>query len=177
MKIRLRWRSLPQIHLNFPSLPSHIQGGEVPWYWTNFDMGGGGGGARNQILLQTSQSHQSQICDVCKTQLYFANAELYKAWVCEYKYRSYPFLLLCCCTRTPGQTLTINLARCSKTCCVVLPWQLRSSFTSFLFLNWRSSEPSLRSSGVRLTQVGQQSVSLGEHLAFKVPPWLSLRPT
>ena len=73
MITRRRWRSLPQIHLNFPSLPSHIQGGEVPWYWTNFDMGGR---PRNQILLQTSQSHQSQICDVSITQLYFANAEL-----------------------------------------------------------------------------------------------------
>ena len=174
MIIRLRWRSLPQIHLNFPSLPSHIQGGEVPWYWTNFDMGGGGAGTRYYFKLLSHTNLRFVMLPLHNCILPMLS---YKAWVCEYKYRSYPFLLLCCCTQTPGQTLIINLAKCSKTSCVVLPWQLMSSSTSFLFPNWRSSEPSPRPSGVRLTQVGQQSGSHGEHLAFKVPRWLSLRPT
>ena len=146
----------------------------MPWYWTNFDMGGWDRGTRYcfKLLSHTNLRFLVFVKHNCILPMLS-----YKTWVCEYKYRSYPFLLLSCCTRTPGQTLTINLARCSKTSCVVLPWQLMSSFTFFLFPNWRSSEPSLRPSGVQLTQAGQQSGSVGEHLAFKVPPWLSLRLT
>ena len=174
MIIRLRWRSLPQIHLNFPS-PSLLisKGARCRGIGPTLTWGGGRGTRYCFKLL----SHTNLRFVMFPLNNCILPMLSYKAWVCEYKYRSYPFLFLSCCTQTPGQTLPINLAGCSKTSCVVLPWRLRSSFTFFLFLNWRSSEPSLRPSGVRLTQVGQQSGSLGEHLAFKVPPWLSLRPT